>query len=175
MLEDRFCIAGHPVTTLRHKAVACVKPGTWNTSSTAGCLSGQYMLSCDDGSNPANLDGCQGGLVEEAWKFLAANGTTRESCQPYQHCPNQQTRNCSLPPGPGPDPNARYSCNVSAPQCTHAGGSCARNRCILDPEGPYFISDGQCINVTGQSQVSVPSILHALGFGLHQQATVPNR
>ena len=42
-------------------------------------LSAEYLLDCD-----ANDNGCGGGLLDDAWRFLLDEGLPAESCIPYQ-------------------------------------------------------------------------------------------
>eukprot|EP01051_Picozoa_sp_SAG22_P000178 SAG22_NODE_3_length_48349_cov_158.681180_39_plen_301_part_00 len=54
-------------------------------------LSTEFMLDCDSNDN-----GCSGGMLGDAWKFLTASGLPTEACYPYKHYPG--------PPPPPPPP-----------------------------------------------------------------------
>jgi len=68
-------------------------------------LSPEYLLDCDQSDN-----GCAGGFLDDAWKFLQTRGAPAERCVPYQHCPHPETPDCKLPPA-----------SVNAPESPPAG------------------------------------------------------
>ena len=59
-------------------------------------LSAQAMVNCDP-----HDDGCSGGFLDNAWRFLASQGVPSEECVPYEHCANPSMPNCSLGGGGG--------------------------------------------------------------------------
>ena len=96
---DRLCIASltggaappaTAATTSASESVATAAPASL-------VLSPEYLLSCARG-----CDGCDGGYVDEAWRFLRDHGVDDEECTPYRQaeqvggCPAGW---CALIPG----------------------------------------------------------------------------
>ena len=71
-LADRLCIATHGAFGAR--------------------LSAQAMIDCD-----AHNDGCGGGYLDNAWRYLVRVGVPTEDCVPYTYCDNPALPNCSSP------------------------------------------------------------------------------
>jgi len=76
----------------------CIGGGSANFTGSV-----EYMIDCDK-----NDMGCQGGLLDDAWRFLQKTGVPDETCDPYTHCPNPESPQCK-PKGLLKDP--------AAPQC----------------------------------------------------------
>jgi hypothetical protein len=107
VLEDRVCIQGNDPHTLgmlgakdssagaEANAAAPMCPAASSVDSNPSaskCLSAEYLISCD-----VHDSGCDGGYIDNAWKFLNANGVPSEACDPYRHCQYPQLKNCTEP------------------------------------------------------------------------------
>ena len=85
-LADRLCIASlmaGPPTAARPFFTASSAPlpaslSGGNASAKLVNLSPEYLLSC-----ARACDGCDGGYVDEAWRFLRDHGVDDEACTPY--------------------------------------------------------------------------------------------
>jgi len=68
VLADRLCIAGQAPNLT---------------------LSAQHLVLCDSSN-----DGCSGGFLDNAWRFLSQSGVVTEACDPYQHCKDPSRPSC---------------------------------------------------------------------------------
>jgi hypothetical protein len=98
-LEDRFCIAGASVggtggCTSMDELTGEVK--------SDGCLSPEYITDCDHHDG-----GCQGGFLDNAWRFMKEFGVPLESCHPYANCAYPPFPNCTAPKAPK---SAKFEC-----------------------------------------------------------------
>jgi len=65
-------------------------------------LATEYMVDCD-----RRNEGCQGGYLDDAWRFLQEVGVPDEACSPYEHCSYPAAESCrgpgalQVPPSPG--------------------------------------------------------------------------
>jgi cathepsin B len=75
-LEDRFCIASSSSSTTA--AFAPSEGVPLSQSRPPLRLSPEYLVSC-----ASKCDGCDGGYVDEAWRFLRDHGVDDEACTPY--------------------------------------------------------------------------------------------
>ncbi len=110
VLEDRLCIQGSYPHTLGKLGATDSSTGTeanaaapmCSSASSADsrrldlhsskCLSAEYLISCD-----VHDSGCDGGYIDNAWRFLNTNGVPSEACDPYRHCKYPQLKNCTEP------------------------------------------------------------------------------
>ena len=100
-LADRLCIASAGTRAFDAPAR---RPST--TAPSAGAqvdeLSPEYLLSC-----ASKCDGCDGGYVDEAWRFLRDHGVCDERCTPYAQieapggCPSRCASSTHGPAGKG--------------------------------------------------------------------------
>ena len=70
-LADRFCTTATATTG----EDTTIKTGA---SETVGALSPEFLVDCD----PTDI-GCEGGWLDNAWRFLVAQGTPTEAAYPY--------------------------------------------------------------------------------------------
>jgi hypothetical protein len=85
-LADRLCIGG--------AAAAGAGGGGGATNQFQNLsLSPEYFMDCD-GLNA----GCGGGLIDDAWKFLASTGLATERCDPYLYCAHPVSPSCETGP-----------------------------------------------------------------------------
>jgi cathepsin B len=62
----------------------CIEGGDVNFTGSV-----EYMLRCDGRDS-----GCDGGLLDDAWRFLVDTGVPSETCVPYTHCLHPEKRDC---------------------------------------------------------------------------------
>ena len=53
------------------------------SGTSAGCFAPEFLIDCSKTNN-----GCGGGYLDNAWKFLVSEGVPEEKCDPYLHGPN---------------------------------------------------------------------------------------
>ena len=82
-------------------------------------LSPEYFMDCDS-LNAA----CGGGLIDDAWKFLAEVGLAEESCDPYLYCAKPTSPSCET----GPHPVRPKPHKVPCPTKCQDGGAVTLHR-----------------------------------------------
>jgi len=87
VMTDRFCVA---FEMMNHTQKA--KTGTdfgLGEDLEVLSLAPELLVQCDKTNN-----GCGGGRLDDAWRFLQTKGLPKESCAPYMHCPVPTQRSC---------------------------------------------------------------------------------
>ena len=136
-LSDRLCIASSGVLSVDLSAQSmmdcdqvCDHPISRYISSGSHALPSEAMpfptlpsLTCTCHGAVMTYDqhddGCHGGYLDNAWRYLVTEGLPSDKCVPYRFCENWRLPNCSFDNGGGrhasPPPLAKNHSRVVAP------------------------------------------------------------
>ena len=115
--------------------------GSSPSAPVAKCLSAEYLISCD-----AHDSGCEGGYIDNAWRFLNLQGVPSEACDPYSHCQYPQLKNCT-------EPNATAAHAVTTTTTTAVEKSVSEAAGASDYIPPSFMASGSSVESTAQANV----------------------
>merc|ERR1712194_541315 len=91
VLADRFCIAVEGQLGDNFSSNSLLQEATLSTLRQL-TLAPEHMVDCDTSNG-----GCNGGRLDDAWRYLHDHGVPAEACSPYRHCPKPSESQCTLP------------------------------------------------------------------------------